>query len=98
MFQSAAARCSIAAVAGRLAQERPDVPHGQRNLLRHVLVRIQAHLRVGREHRHFHRHRAGMGRDVVGQDEDRRLAGRHEVALRSPRRCQCGAHSDSHSQ
>src|SRR5690242_20668217 len=52
-------------------QERSDVADRERNLLRHVLPGIHAYLSVGREHRRLHRHRVGMGWDVVGQDEDR---------------------------
>ena len=48
-------------------------------LLRGLLPGVDAGLGVRREGRGFHGHRIGMRRDVVGQDQDRGLAGTDEL-------------------
>ncbi len=62
------------------AEKGADMAHRQRNLVRGVLPRIKAHLRVGREMHGFHRYGIGVPRNVVGQHQDRRLAAAHEIA------------------
>ena len=54
--------------------------HRQRDLVRGVLPRVEAHLRVRREMHGFHRDGIGVRRHVVRQHQDRRLAAAHEIA------------------
>ena len=61
-------------------QEGTYLAHCQRNSFLGFLPREHAHLGVRRQHRGFHRHRVRVCRDVVRQDEDRRLARAHEIA------------------
>src|SRR6516162_2941920 len=54
-------------------QEGAYVAHRQRDLVRSVLPRIEADLRVWREMDALHRDGVGVRRDVVRQYQDRRL-------------------------
>jgi hypothetical protein len=54
--------------------------HRQRDLIRGVLPRVKAHLRVRREMHGFHGDGIWMRRHVVRQHQDRRLAAAHEIA------------------
>ena len=62
------------------AQERTDLAHRQRNSLLRLLPREHAHFRLRREHRGLHRDRIRMRRNIVRQDQHRRLATAHEIA------------------
>ena len=53
--------------------------HRQRDLVRRVLPRIEADLRVRREMDGLHRHDIGVPRHVIRQHQDRRLAVAHEI-------------------
>ena len=66
-WRSSRAR-TVSAALGRTvrAQERADLPHGDRNPLGRLLPRIDADLGLRREHHDFHRDRIWMRRDVVG--------------------------------
>ena len=55
-------------------EEGADVAHRQRDLVRRVLPRVQAHLRVRRQMHGLHRDGVRVRRHVVGQHQDRRLA------------------------
>ena len=61
-------------------QECANMAHRQRDLIRGVLPRVKAHLRVRREMHGFHGDSIWMRRYVVGQHQDRRLAAAHEIA------------------
>ena len=61
-------------------QEGADVAHCQRDLVRGVLPRVEADLRVWSEMDALHRDGVGVRRDVVRQYQDRRLATLHEIA------------------
>jgi hypothetical protein len=57
-----------------------DLAHRQGNPLLGLLPREHAHFGLRRQHRGLHRHGIGMGRDIIGEDQDGRLAIAHEIA------------------
>ena len=57
-----------------------DLADRERNALLRLLPRKQADFGVRRQHRGLHGDRVGMRRDIVGQDQHRRLAIAHEIA------------------
>ena len=61
-------------------EERTNLPHRQRDPFLRLLPREHADFGFGRQHRAFHGRRVGMGRNIVGQDKNRRLALAHEIA------------------
>src|SRR5262245_46035440 len=62
------------------AQERADLPHGDRNALGRLLPREDADLGLRRQHHDLHRDGQRMRRNVVGQHEHRRLTLAYEIA------------------
>ena len=62
------------------AEERTYLAHRQGNPLLGYFPRVHAHLGLWREHRDLHRHGVRMRRDIVRQDQHRRLAAADEIA------------------
>src|SRR5258707_15296677 len=61
-------------------QEGTYLAYRQRYPLLRLLPGEHAHFGLWRKHRGFHGHRVGMRRDIIWQDQYRRLAIAHKIA------------------